>query len=51
MTRTGDDLYESIQEVIKTHKGGPNQDLINLFEMWLFTSNGIFYFPENFNIA
>jgi hypothetical protein len=44
-------LYPAIEAVVKKHKGGPNQDLIDLFEFWLFTSNGIFYMPEDFNLA
>lgn len=46
-----DQLYLSIKEVINQHDGGPNQGLIDLFKMWLFTSNGIFYLNDNFNLA
>ena len=49
--RRGETLYPAIEAVVKKHKGGPNQDLIDLFEFWLFTSNGIFYMPEDFNLA
>ena len=49
--RRGETLYPAIEEVVRKHKGGPNQDLIDLFEFWLFTSNGIFYMPEDFNLA
>lgn len=46
-----DGLYKAIQDVIIAHQNGPNQDLIELFKFWLFTSNGIFYFDDNFNLA
>ena len=46
-----DQLYLAIQETIDKHDGGPNQGLIDLFKLWQFTSNGIFYLPNNFNLA
>lgn len=46
-----DQLYLSIEEVIKKHDGGPNQGLIDLFKMYEFTSNGIFYLDKDFNLA
>lgn len=46
-----DTLYQAINAVIAKHKTGPNKDLIDLFEFWQFTSNGIFYMPEDFNLA
>lgn len=46
-----DELYLAIKDVINAHKNGNHPDLIDLFEFWLFTSNGIFYFDDNFNLA
>lgn len=40
--------YLSIKEVIKQH---PNSELAQLFKFWQFTSNGIFYLDDNFNLA
>lgn len=46
-----DQLYTAIQAVIDKHNGGPNQGLIDLFKLWQFTSNGVFYLPDTFNLA
>lgn len=43
-----DQQYLAIQEVIKQH---PNSELAQLFKFWQFTSNGIFYLDDNFNLA
>ena len=49
--KSDETLYPAIEAVINNHKGGPNQDLIELLKFWQFTSNGIFYMPEDFNLA
>jgi hypothetical protein len=51
MRKNGDDIYKSALEVINKHKGGPHKSLIDLFEFWHMTSNGIFYLDEDFNLA
>ena len=58
----GDDQHTAINNVINQLDGNTNeQDLVNLFKFWEFTSNGIFYFgefnkagefkPSDFNLA
>lgn len=44
-------LYLAVKETIDKHDGGSNQGLIDLFKMWLFTSNGVFYLNNDFNLA
>lgn len=43
-------VYSSMLEVIEQHANS-NEELINLFKFWHFTSNGIFYLDESFNLA
>lgn len=51
MQNNGNDIYLSALDVINKHKGGPHQSLIDLFEFWHMSSNGIFYLDEDFNLA
>lgn len=42
----------AVQEVINQFdKKGIDQDIINLFKVYRFTGNGIFFFDESFNLA
>lgn len=42
----------AIQEVIdQFDKSGIDQDIVNLFKVYRFTGNGIFFFDESFNLA
>ena len=51
MQNNGNDIHQSVLAVINKHKGGPHQSLIDLFEFWNFTSNGIFHLGDDFNLA
>ena len=51
MQTNGNDIHQSVLAVINKHKGGPHQSLIDLFEFWNFTSNGIFHLGDDFNLA
>lgn len=51
-TESAQDL--AIQEVIDTYNGKVNQEqqrIIELFKIFRFTSNGIFFFKDGFNLA
>lgn len=42
----------AVQEVINQFdKSGIDQDIVNLFKVYRFTGNGIFFFDESFNLA
>lgn len=42
----------AVQEVIKLFDGsGTDQDIVDLFKVYRFTGNGIFFFDEQFNLA
>lgn len=42
----------AVQEVINQFdKSGTDQDIVDLFKVYRFTGNGIFFFDESFNLA
>lgn len=46
------DMYEAINEVINTFSGQAHlNDLMDLFNVFRYTSNGIFYLPKTFELS